>query len=82
VTHVEPGRELRWLGHLFTPGIFDGEHRFTLAPLDGGGRTSVTHAESVSGVLAPILWRVVGGPTGRGFEAMNAALKTRVESGS
>ena len=30
VRAVEPGREVRWLGHLLVPGIFDGEHRFLL----------------------------------------------------
>ncbi|WP_380681417.1 SRPBCC family protein [Salinigranum sp. GCM10025319] len=80
VTHVDPGRELRWLGHLWTAGLFDGEHRFVLEPLDGGSRTSLTHAESVSGFLAPVVWRFVGDATERGFEAMNAALKARVES--
>ena len=25
---VEPNREIRWLGHLFFPGLFDGEHIF------------------------------------------------------
>jgi hypothetical protein len=80
VTRVDAPRELRWLGHLATAGLFDGEHRFVLDPIDGGSRTSLTHAESVSGVLAPVVWRFVDTATGRGFEAMNAALKTRVES--
>lgn len=80
VTRAEPSRELRWLGHLWTTGLFDGEHRFVLDPLDGGARTSLTHAESMSGVLTPLVWRLVGDATGRGFEAMNAALKGRVES--
>ena len=26
----EMNKELRWLGHLFLPGIFDGEHKFEL----------------------------------------------------
>lgn len=80
VTRVEPNRELRWLGHRWTTGLFDGEHRFVLDPLDGGTRTALTHAESMSGVLTPVVWRFVGNATGRGFEAMNAALKRRVES--
>jgi hypothetical protein len=80
VTRVDPPRELRWLGHLGTTGLFDGEHRFVLDPVDGGTRTSLTHAESVSGLLTPIVWRFVGDATERGFEAMNAALKARVES--
>jgi hypothetical protein len=79
VTRAEQGRELRWLGHLWRPGVFDGEHRFVLEPLDGGSRTAVTHAEVFTGTLVPLLWRVVGAGTERGFEAMNAALKRRVE---
>jgi hypothetical protein len=80
VTRSDPDRELRWQGHLWTRGLFDGEHRFVLEPLDDGTRTSLTHAESVSGALTPIIWRLVGDATERGFEAMNAALKQRVES--
>ena len=79
VTHAERGRELRWLGHLYVVGLYDGEHRFTLEPLDGG-RTRFVHAESFGGVLAGIVNRVVGESTERGFRAMNEALKARVES--
>ena len=32
VLNAEPGRELRWLGHLLVPGIFDGEHYFLIQP--------------------------------------------------
>jgi hypothetical protein len=81
VTRVDPSRELRWLGHLWTPGLFDGEHRFELATLDDG-RTRLTHAERVSGLFAPLVWRLTSGPTERGFEAMNAALKRRAEAGA
>ena len=35
VLTVEPNRELRWLGHLLLPGLFDGEHSFTIEPLEG-----------------------------------------------
>ena len=30
VLAVEPLRRLRWLGHLLTPGLFDGEHQFEI----------------------------------------------------
>ena len=33
VLAAEPNRELRWLGHLLVPGVFDGEHSFTIEPL-------------------------------------------------
>jgi hypothetical protein len=36
VRAVEASRELRWLGRLLLPGIFDGEHTLRIEPLDGG----------------------------------------------
>ena len=80
VTVVEPNRELRWLGHLYVSGLFDGEHRFVLEPLDDGARTRFVHAETFRGALAgPLLW-MAGDDTRAGFEAMNDALKRRAES--
>ena len=38
VLAVEPGRELRWLGHLLVPGVFDGEHRFLIEESDARPR--------------------------------------------
>lgn len=37
VLKAEPGRELRWRGHLLIPGLFDGEHIFIIEPLVAGG---------------------------------------------
>lgn len=34
---VQPNGELRWLGHLLFPGIFDGEHFFRIATSASGG---------------------------------------------
>lgn len=79
VTRVEKGRELRWHGHLLVPGLFDGDHRFVLESVDGGERTTLTHAEEFTGVLSPLVWRFIGTETERGFEEMNAALKCRAE---
>ncbi|MFB6194497.1 MAG: SRPBCC family protein [Halobaculum sp.] len=75
---VEP-RELRWRGQLFAPGLYDGEHRFQLGPLDGGERTRLTHAETFRGVLVGFVNRRIGDAVEAGFEAMNDALKRRVE---
>jgi hypothetical protein len=33
VVKVEPNHELRWLGHLIFPGLFDGEHIFQIESL-------------------------------------------------
>lgn len=78
IVKLEPGRELRWLGHLGAPGIFDGEHGFRVVP-EGSGRCRFEHFETFRGMLAgPILW-LAGDTTRRGFEAMNRALKARAE---
>ena len=71
---AEPGRELRWLGRLGLPGLFDGEHAFRLVPKDGG--TLLLHNETFHGVL---LWVMNTDRFRADFTAMNDALKTRVE---
>ena len=78
VVAVEPNHELRWLGHLFVPGLFDGEHVFRIEEI-GSGRTRLHHSESFKGVLAPVLLRVLESGSRQGFEAMNQALKVRAE---
>src|SRR5215211_8926828 len=75
---VEPNRELRWLGRLLLPGVFDGEHRFTLDRA-GEVHTGFVQSETFKGVVVPLLGRALGS-TGRGFEQMNQALKARAES--
>jgi hypothetical protein len=78
VLACDVNRELRWLGRLGIPGLFDGEHGFTLAPIDGG-RTRLTQREVFTGVLVPLLAKSLDGGVKKGFEAMNRALKERVE---
>jgi hypothetical protein len=70
-------RELRWLGHLFVAGIFDGEHYFLLEP-HGACRTRLTHGEKFSGLLVGLLSGMLSS-TEAGFKAMNTALKQRAE---
>ena len=79
VLRALPGQELSWLGRLGVPGLFDGEHRFELEPAEEGG-TLLRHREKFSGILLPLLWWRMGQPTRAGFEAMNRALRDRVES--
>lgn len=78
---AEPGAELRWLGRVGLPGVFDGEHQFVLEPLDGGRRTRFIHAEDFRGVMVPFLGKMLD-RTKSGFEAMNEALRERVERSS
>ena len=77
---VEPERELRWLGRLVLPVLFDGEHRFEIEPLVPG-RVRFKQSERFRGVLVPLLWPFIGDSTRRGFVAMNEALKQRAEAG-
>jgi hypothetical protein len=76
VTVVRPERELRWLGRLLLPRLFDGEHAFELEPL-ADGRTRLVQSETFSGVLVPLLRRMLE-PTRQGFVAMDHALKAEV----
>ena len=78
VLAVEPERELRWLGRLLLPGIFDGEHYFLLEPV-GVGRTRLTQGEKFSGILVGAFGGTLSA-TEEGFEAMNLALKQRAQA--
>ena len=64
---VEPGRELRWIGHVLIPGLFDGEHHFVIEPL-GEGRSRLTQSESFSGLLVRALAGTLGAAE-QGFRA-------------
>ena len=75
---ADPPRELRWLGHLLFPGLFDGEHRFAIHPLPGD-RVRFEQSERFSGLLVPLLRKGLERDTKRGFVEMNAALKQRAE---
>jgi hypothetical protein len=78
VLKFETNKELRWLGHLFFKGLFDGEHSFTIIDNQDGTSTFV-HAENFGGILVPIFKKMLLNDTKPGFEKMNQALKERVE---
>ena len=80
VTEVVPGSVFEWLGHLGVQGIFDGCHRFELEEHEGG--TRLTHSETFTGMIVSLLFRVLESGTTAGFEAMNEALKARLENAS
>jgi hypothetical protein len=80
VLEVEPERELRWLGRLLLPGIFDGEHSFHIEPV-GDARVHFVQAERFRGVLVPLFGKTLE-QTERGFREMNEALKRRAEAPS
>lgn len=71
-------RNFRWLGHLFIPGLFDGEHIFELKELENE-TTQLIQREKFNGILVPLLWKQLNTNTRKGFEAMNRKLKERAE---
>ncbi len=79
VLSVIPNQELRWLGHLYVRGLFDGEHRFRIESLDGD-RSRLIQDETFSGILVGPINRRYGEGTEQNFHGVNAALKERAES--
>ena len=79
ILNAERSRELCWLGKLFIPGLFDGEHVFQIEHL-AENRVRFVQRESFRGLLTPLLLRMLENDTRRGFEEMNAALKSRAEA--
>ena len=78
---VDAPRELRWVGHLWVKGIFDGEHSFTIET-DGPGRVRLVHAERFSGALVFLMRRKLtqDGGLARSFAAMNRAVAEQVRA--
>lgn len=79
VLKADRGRELRWAGSV--PGLLRAEHYFVIE------RTSTTrlrfrHGEIFSGLFLPIVWPILRGRGREVYEAMNVALKERVERGA
>lgn len=81
VTQVDIGNRFEWLGHLFIPGIFDGRHYFQLTELDNG-HVRLEQGEYFSGILSGLILSKIKMDTIEGFNAMNKALKNKIENGS
>jgi hypothetical protein len=78
VLKVESNYELRWLGHFWLPGIFDGEHIFSLEKLEEN-HIRLIHREIFSGLLVPLFAKDLTTKVYQGFQSMNQALKLRSE---
>jgi hypothetical protein len=78
VLTVHANQELRWKGYVWTPGVFDGDHRFILEAQ--GENTRLIQTETFSGVLAGQLMRGIIDETVAAMQEMNFALKVRAES--
>ncbi|WP_294670200.1 SRPBCC domain-containing protein [uncultured Fluviicola sp.] len=78
VLAFDKNEQFRWIGHLFFPGLFDGEHRFELID-NGDGTTTFIQAEKFKGILVRMLSKMLDGSTLNGFKAMNEHLKIEAE---
>jgi len=76
---VNPNEELRWLGRVLIPKLFDGEHYFIIKETPDG-YTQFIQGENFSGILALLLWGSMEQDTRNGFEAMNVAIKNKSET--
>lgn len=78
VLKAEPNRHLRWVGRVVVPGVFDGEHSFTIERV-GEGEVRLIQQEEFRGILVPLMARSLDRNTLPAFEKMNHALKRRAE---
>ena len=78
ILNVEPKRELHWIGRLAVPGLFSGEHIFTIEPL-GKDHVRFIHREIFTGLFVLIYARNFDTNIRQGFEDMNQALKAKAE---
>jgi hypothetical protein len=78
ILEVTDEKALRWLGHLFFPGLFDGEHIFELID-NNNGTTTFIQREKFRGILVSLFNKMLDNNTYRGFVLMNEQLKTKAE---
>ena len=69
-------RELRWAGGV--PGCLRAEHYFALERC-GTADVRFRHGEIFSGLLLPLVWPILARGGKEVYDAMNVALKKRVE---
>jgi hypothetical protein len=83
ITKIDPNNELRWLGVDGIPGLFDGEHIFTIESVrNNNNSTHFIQREVFNGILVPFFAYQLDTNYTPGFKAMNHALKTEAERAS
>lgn len=78
ILRLEENRELRWIGHLLFPGLFDGEHSFEIVGQDKG--CLFIQSEKFKGILSGMIVKRIREDTQNAFETMNRAFKDLAES--
>ena len=77
LTFIE-NSELKWIGHLWFKGLFDGEHTFKLIDNENG-TINFEQRENFTGILVKLFTKSLNKDTKNGFERMNKELKLRAE---
>ncbi len=75
---AQQNEELRWIGKLFTKGLFAGEHYFRIERLEKN-HVRFIHGEIFTGVLVRTQKKMLA-ELEQGFVEMNLALKRRAEA--
>ena len=81
VTTLKQYHEFSWLGSLLMYGLFDGHHIFEIQENENG-TSKFIHKEEFSGILVPLIWKLLNTKTREGFELMNQAIKEQAENES
>lgn len=79
VTKLLPERELRWVGRLPVPKMFEGEHFFRITDKPDGG-VRFTQGERYAGLLEPAFRQAVDAINRDSMNAVNRALKGHLEA--
>ena len=78
VVKVEPNKELCWKYHVALPMLFSGEHSFIIEQVEGN-KVRFIDREIFTGFLVSSQTKDINTNSKQGFEAMDKALKARVE---
>ena len=79
VDNIHENLGMRWIGQTIRPGLLDGHHYFEIHELSPD-KVKFVQYEQFSGSMLTPSWPVIAPLSRQGFESMNKALKTRVES--
>jgi len=78
VVRVEPNKELCWKYHVISPFLFSGEHSFIIDQIESE-KVRLIDREIFNGLLVATQAKNIDTNPKLGFEAMDKALKGRVE---
>jgi hypothetical protein len=78
ITKLEPYHELRWYGKSFMPGMFNGEHIFTIKTLEPNHKQFL-HKEIFTGLGVALAGDRLDRDMYQSFEKMNNAFKAKLE---